>query len=81
MTTSPRLLYFAIFISFMYLAMPQIIGNYMVVPIDWNILSCYPCTITNYESLTRCLPHLKSVLHTTSNIKSSRIINNTRQVI
>ena len=40
-----------------------------------------PCTTTNYEALTRCLPHLKMVLHTTSNIRSSRIINNTTQVI
>ena len=28
----------------------------------------------NYEALTRCLPHLKIVLHTTSNIKYFGII-------
>ena len=36
-------------------------------------LSCDPHTTTNYEALTHCLPHLKIVLHTTSNIKSSII--------
>ena len=31
------------------LAMSEKIGIYMIVPIDWNILSFDPCTINNYE--------------------------------
>ena len=76
MTTSPRPLFFAIYVFF-YTEQCRKKVYYMVVPIDWNILSYQPCTATSHEALTRCLPHLKNVLHTTSNIKSSRIIYNT----
>ena len=38
-----------------------------------DILAFYPCTIPNYDDLTRYLRHLNTGLHTASDIKPSRI--------